>query len=242
MFNRSSTFAKGKMFNTLEVLAVAYAAQRINKGYVKFGSYDYHKNIVLSKANKEIVKEHFDCFHGAWRRSEHGINAKISVLDEDKHAADNARAHFKKYTIGLLGNTLNDFQKDLFAAVSAEEVSSTELGILAYVPEMIKREQADSQLKKTVKNHFANSEFAGAIGDKFDGLCTIISKQFHTGYERYIYTVENNGNILSFFCKFEFAEGAKKHISGKIKALVQNKKYKVNETRLNYVKVLNEQN
>lgn len=238
MFNKMSS-KNEKKFNTLDVLAVAYAAQRINKGYVKFGSYDYHKNIILSKANKEIVKEHFDCFHSSWRRQEDKIRAQVNVLDEDKQAADNARSHFKKYTLGLLGNSLNDFQKDLFTAVSADEVTASQLGILAYVPEMVKREKAETSLKKTVKNHFQDSKFLGEIGDKFDGSCTIISKQYHTAYERFIYTAESSGDILSFFCKYELAEGDVKHISGKIKALVQNKKFKVNETRLNYVRVTN---
>ena len=49
MFNNASIGKQGQMFNTLEVLAVAYAAQRINKGYVKFGSFDYHKNIFSSQ-------------------------------------------------------------------------------------------------------------------------------------------------------------------------------------------------
>ena len=49
--------------------------------------------------------------------------------------------------------------------------------------------------------------------------------------------MENKGNVLSFFCKFDLAEGAQKRVKGKIKALVQNKKFNVNETRLNYVKV-----
>ena len=237
MFNNASIGKQGQMFNTLEVLAVAYAAQRINKGYVKFGSYDYHKNIILSKANKEIVKEHFNCFHSSWHRQDDKIRAQVNVLDEDKQAADTARAHFKKYTLGLLGNKLNDFQKDLFSAVSADEVSATQLGILAYVPEMVKREQAESTLKKTVKTQYRDSEFVGAIGDSYEGICTIIGKQYHSAYEKFIYTVENKGNVLSFFCKFDFAEGAQKQVKGKIKALVQNKKFNVNETRLNYVKV-----
>ena len=51
MFDKASIGRQGKMFNTLEVLAVAYAAHRINKGYIKFGSFDYHKNVILSRAN-----------------------------------------------------------------------------------------------------------------------------------------------------------------------------------------------
>lgn len=229
----------GRQFNTLDVLAVAYAAQRINKGYIKFGSYDYHKNIILSKANKEIVKEHFDCFHGSFRRPEDKNYAKVTVLDEDKQAANDARSHFRKYTFGVLANNLNEFQQDLFNAVSADQVSATQLGILAYVPEMVKREKAETSLKNTVKTHFQDSKFLGGIGDKFNGQCTIIAKQYHTAYERFIYTAESNGDILSFFCKYELTEGDVKHINGKIKALVQNKKFKVNETRLNYVRVTN---
>ena len=233
MFDKSSIGRQGKMFNTLEVLAVAYAAHRINKGYIKFGSFDYHKNIVISRANKEIVKEHFV----SWRKSGEDNLHRIQVLDSDKAQAANVRNHFKKYTLGLLGNSLNDFQQDLFQAVSADEVSSSELGILAYVPEMITREQTESNLKKVIKTDFADSQHIGAVGDKFQGECKIIAKHFHSMYERYIYTVVNQGNVLGFFCKFEFKEGENKIVNGKIKDLVYNTKLKVNETRLNYVKV-----
>ena len=47
------------MYNTLEVLAVAYAAYRMNQGYIKFGSYDYHKNIVITKLIKKLLKTIF---------------------------------------------------------------------------------------------------------------------------------------------------------------------------------------
>ena len=233
MFNKISS-KKSKMYNTLEVLAVAYAAHRINKGYIKFGSYDYHKNIVINKANKEIVKDHFWNYKG-----DEALMHKVTITDEDRENASNARAHFKKYTLGLLGNTLNEFQQDLFAAVTAEEVSSSQLGIIAYVPEMVKREQAESALKKTVKQEFRESKHVGARGETFEGICRILSKQWFSSFERWGYTVESEGNLLSFFNKFEFQEGETRLVKGKIKDLVNNKKFKVDETRLNYVRLFN---
>ena len=225
----------GRQFDTLEVLAVAYAAQRINKGYLKFTSYDYHRNILHNRANKEIVKNHF----ASWKNPKDENPDKITILESDTAQASNVRNHFKKYTFGVLANNLNEFQQDLFIAVSADQVSATQLGILAYVPEMIEREKTENNLKRTVKNDFVDSKHIGAIGDKFEGICKLIAKQYHTGYERFIYTAAYEGNILGFFCKFEFQEGDLKLINGKVKDLIYNKKLKVNETRLNYVKVRN---
>ena len=83
----------GRQFDTLEVLAVAYAAQRINKGYLKFTSYDYHKNILHNRANKEIVKNHF----ASWR------NPKDENLDRPDFGAGGSQeglGYRKKKTPG----------------------------------------------------------------------------------------------------------------------------------------------
>lgn len=231
MLNPTSS-TKAKMFNTLEVLAVAYAAYRINNGYLKFETYDYHKNIIEKYSNKDYVK-------GYYNKSVFKHIPIIEITDADREHAAKARSHFNKYTIGILGNSLTDFQQDLFSAVTADEVSFSQLGVLAYVPEMIVREQRESALKKTLKQDFKESKHVGARGETFEGVCRILSKQWFNSFERWGYTVESDGNLLSFFNKFEFQEGETRLIKGKIKDLVNNKKFKVNETRLNYVKLFN---
>ena len=42
--NLKNTKKKQRMFNTREALAAAFAAHRLNNGYVKEASFDYHKN------------------------------------------------------------------------------------------------------------------------------------------------------------------------------------------------------
>ena len=94
--------------NTQKALAVAFMADRLNKGYIK-ETRRFSEDVPTIFANKEIVKFFFT--------EEQNFTpedyVKAIPTNEDFDSVDIAQKHFKRYTMELLGDSLNDFQKDL---------------------------------------------------------------------------------------------------------------------------------
>ena len=220
---------KAKTFKTQDVLAVAFAAHRKNKGYIK-DSYRFTENDPLF-SNKDIVKYQLcpDYRPGDFK--------PVRITEEDYEAVDVALKHFRRYTMEVLGSGLTDFQKTIFENVIQEEVEYKDLGVLAYVPELVDREVRENTLKKKLRTEYRDSEYIGAVGDKVEGVCLILNSHYSSHYERYVYTADYIGNIISFWYKDKISIGERKKFKGKIKEQSKNRLFAVNESRLNYVKV-----
>ena len=218
-------------FKTQDVLAVAYAAYRHNDGYVK-DTYRFSEpeNKTLF-SNKDIVKYQF---RPEFRPDDF---SPIKTTQDDYESVDNALKHFRRYTLGLLGETLNDFQTDVMQAIGNESVEWNRLGLLAYVPELVNRETKENELKKTIRTEYRDSVWIGDPGESVEGVCRIIASHYSSHYERYAYTADYMGNLISFWNKFEIPKGERRKFRAKVKSKTKNRLFDVNETALNYVKV-----
>ena len=222
---------KEKTFKTQDVLAIAFAAYRTNNGYIK-DSYRFsepdNKPIF---SNKEIVK---------WQlipEYRPGDFQPVRTTAEDYEAVDVALKHFKRYTMEMLGNNLNDFQKTVFEQIGLDQVEYSKLGLLAYVPELVKREVKENGVKKLLRTEYRDSMYIGAPGDSVEGVCKIIDSHYSSHYERYAYTADYMGNVVSFWNKFEIPVGDRRKFKARVKEQAKNRLFAVNETTLNYVKV-----
>ena len=104
------------VFNTQEVLAYAYAIQNKNKGYMKDTQRFSETNNKTIFSNKDYLKFQFIPEH----RPPDFIPITISAHDYD--SVDSALKHFRRYTLGLLGESLNDFQQDILDIVLSETI------------------------------------------------------------------------------------------------------------------------
>ena len=222
---------KERKWRTQEVLAVAYAAYKKNNGYNK-DTYRFSEpqNETIF-ANKDLVKFHFmnDFRPPDWK--------PLNITEEDYANVDDALKHFRRYTFGILGDSLSKFQQDTIDAILSDDVGSNKLGILAYVPELVVREVKENSLKKTLRTTYRNSNYIGEVGDDVEGVCHIINESFIQDYDKYVYTADITGNIISFWSKYKIPNGERRRIKAKVKKHVKNKLFEVNETQLNYVKV-----
>jgi hypothetical protein len=218
-------------YKTQDVLAVAYAAYRQNNGYVK-DTYRFSEpeNHTLF-SNKDLLKFQF---RPDYRPDDF---RPIKTLEEDYQSVDDALKHFRRYTMSVLGDDLSDFQRDIVEAVWLETVPFNKLGILAYVPEFVSRETKDVALKKTIRTEYRESNAIGEKGEPVEGVCKILSSSYSNHYERYHYTADYMGNLVSFWCKFEVPVGEHRKFKAKVKDHTKNKLFEVNETALNYVRI-----
>ena len=223
-----------KTFPVQDVLAVAFAAYRKNGGYIKLTQRFSEPDKQTVYANKELVKYHFQD-NLSWLPPDF---KKLEITEEDYDAVDVALKHFRRYTLGVIGGQLTGFQEDVFKAVSVDAVEAQKIGLLAYVPELVRREVEDAAFKKLLRTEYRDSQYIGNEKDNVEGVAKILSRFFSEQWQSYNYVADLTGNLVSFMSKDRFEVGERKRIKAKVKSKVKNRSFDVNETRLNYVKLL----
>lgn len=224
---------KKKMYRTQEVLAVAFAAQRNNGSYVKQTERFSEPENKTRFANKELVKFYF-AEDKSWLPKDY---LDLAVTENDYENVDVAVKHFRRYTLGVIGDQLSGFQKDVFEAVTSEEVDAGKLGVLAYVPELVKREVEENAFKKLLRTEYHASQNVGKEGEAVEGVFKILNRFYSEQWQSYNYVADYMGNLVSFMNKFEYKIGEHKKFKAKVKGHGKNRTFEVPETRLNYVKL-----
>ena len=216
-----------------EVLAVAFAAHRINDGYTKDTRRFSEPGNKPVFANKDIVKMHFS---PAWRPDDY---EDVVITSEDYDNVNEAIKHFRSYSFKLLGEDLNDFQKSVFAIMQDKDLKKHQLGLAAYIPELVKRDLDENKFKKLLRTTYRDSEYVGNEKDNIDGVIKILQRTYSSRWESNNYVADYMGNIVSFMNKDVYAVNECYYIKAKVKSQSTNRLFEVKETRLNYVKVKN---
>lgn len=220
-------------YKASDVKLLAFAAYRINKGYVK-ETQRYSENNPTKFSNKEIVKYslEYNADKEAYVPSDF-IMPKI--LDEDHIAVAAADKHMRRYTLLGLGD-LNDFQADVFAAYSQDTLPVNKTGLIAYLPAFVERELDDKMYKRRLKTEFAESR---AITDKkIVGEMEILKRVYSINYETFFYTAGVNGNLVMFSNKFEYKVGEVFGFRANIKGQQTDRDTNLTVNKINYVKLV----
>ncbi len=222
---------------TEEALKYAFAIYRINSGYIKETQYN-SEGTVIRWGNKDAVK-----FMGALAAIQEGSKSHwvpegfepITITDEDLAALESARGHFKRYTFLMLGNDLNQFQKDTFAAFGSEECTSKNAGFIAYIPAMIEREVHDIAYRRRLKTEFAESKI---ILDKVvTGEVEILKSLYLKEHSIYLYIAGVGKNLVVFTKDKKYEIGSKYSINAKVKGHDVERETRLPMTKINYVKL-----
>lgn len=222
-----------KTYPTQDVLAVACAAHRINGGYLK-QALRFSEDKPTQHSNKEMVKFYYATKEGRYVDKDFVM---FEPTEDDYAHVEDIRNHFKRYSMELLGDSLSGFQKDCFAAISQDTVLENQLGVVSFVPELVKREKHENSVKKTIRVEYRDSQHIGTAGDTVEGVIKFLDKHYSQKWESYNYTAVLDGNLVSFMNKFDHAVDSMKRIKAKVRDHTQNRLFSANETRLNYVKL-----
>lgn len=218
-------------YKTQDVLAVAFRAFKINNGYVK-------DTVRFSEPTNNTVFSNKDLVKFQMRPEFRPPDFVTMQTDTDDYSdVDSALKHFRRYTFGMLGESLSDFQKDVIENVWSETVEFNKLGILAYVPALVERELKENSLRKTIRTEHRESKYIAGVGESVEGVCKILDRHYSSHYERYKYTCDYMGNIIGFWNKFEIPVGEHRKFKGKVKSHDKNRLFEVSETTINYVKI-----
>ena len=152
---------------TSEVLAVASAAYRINKfEYIKDTRRFSTEENKTQVSNKEIVKMYF----GGYKPDDY---IPFTPTEQDYETAEEIRKWMKRYIMLGLGS-LPDFKRDMVQAASQDEVPQNKLGILAFIPEFVKRDKHESGLAKEIRVEYRDSNYLGKEKDNVEGVIKIL--------------------------------------------------------------------
>lgn len=229
---------KMNTFPTKEIIELAYAAYRVNKGYEKHTR--RHSENPPTFANKELIAYTLQSRYNKDMFLPEDFTP-LEVLPADKDAMANGDKHMRRYTLLAMGD-LPDFESDLFAAYSSEEMPIGRVGLLGYLPAFIDRELEAKVYKQRMKIEFADSSYLGIAGDKVDPADVEILKviplnnDFY-GEPAYMHFGAIGKDLVCFTKKDKFAVGQTYQIVGKVKGHDVERDSKLPLTRLNYVKI-----
>lgn len=224
-----------KEYKTSYILELAFAAQRINKGYVK-QTRRYSEGQPTTWSNKELVS-----FTASYKHSPKDSIylpsdfVPIKVTEEDREAVVAAEKHMRRYTMLSLGK-LTDFQVDMFAAYANETVLHNRIGLLAYLPQFIERELDDKIYKARLKSDFRESR--PISGQHISGKLEILKGIWSSNYETFFYTAGFEGNLVMFSNRFEMKVGDFYNFKAKVKNHSTDNDTGLVVNRINYVKLI----
>lgn len=216
-------------YPTEQLIELAFAAYRVNDGYVK-QTRRYSEGQPTTFSNKEAIT------FTAHPQFQPDDFIPLTVTEEDRAAKAAADKHMRRYTMLALGN-LTDFQNDIFTAYSSEKMPINRVGLLAYLPEFVNREIKDKVYKARLKQEFKDSKH---LEGNIEGVCEIlkvirVGRDFDEPYYMHFGAVD--GNLVCFARKEGFAEGVSYHIKGKVKGQDKERETGLPMTRINYVKL-----
>lgn len=219
-------------YKTDYLIELAFAAFRINKGYVK-QTRRYSEGQPTTFSNKELVAL---TAHGEWRPEDF---VPLVVTDEDREAKRAADKHMRRYTMLAMGD-LPDFEADLFAAYSSEKMPIGRVGLLAYLPAFVERELQNKIYKQRMKTDFAESAYITeniTEGTDVEILKVIPLTNYDFGEPAYLHFGAVGKDLVCFSKKEMYAVGETYEMVGRIKGQDKERDSGLPMTRMNYVKL-----
>jgi hypothetical protein len=204
-----------RIWPTMDVVAAACAAQRVNGSYVKFviegcGS--------VKETNRELVYQY--------------LEDESFITDADRLMAEDIKEYFKGYTFKVLsGAYLSDFDRNTMKILEDEFTpEGYNVALLSSIPNNYlkakKRDEADRRTR------FAQGGYVGKIGERLNLQVEVIRCVFSQKWGIFYITAMTTSDQAVFFgYKQEVAVGTILNIIGTVKG------FRDNQTQLNRVKV-----
>jgi len=209
---------------------LACASQRQNNAYLKTTEPVYGEDgvyILTNYSNKTLMLN--------TALSVDVEKVKVQILEQDKLLADEIIKYFRRLIFNAVAGEQN-FWTDLNRILSQPEVNSSEIGFIACLPSVYAREQVQNTVKKAIRE-LDDRELGTPGAQVFDLNCEIINFKKSNNFDAINVEAIIDNRLVSWFAKDEPKLGPAVLIKGKIKEVRNSYKWKIIETRLNYVKI-----
>jgi len=224
--------------NTIEVLAQAFAAYRINKGHVQ-DTRRFSEDTPTQFSQKDMLAmsltEHKDRVPEDFKFFKFNDQDMIDAVDAVKFVN-------KDTALKQIAGTLSDYMQNLVSCINAKEISNLEFGIVAVLPKIYFETRHKKEYKKKIKTEFGESKHIGIPGTVVQGDFCINEIKFVEKFGCHVLNGTIETNLVSFFKNFEAGKelpeaNSTVKIKGKVKRHGENFVTKLPETQLNYVKI-----
>ena len=221
-------------YPTKELVKLAYAAYRVNDGYVKENEsgkqpnrelITYTASMILNQENKAGVQK-------LWVPTDF---VPLVVTEEDIANTDECERFFKRYTFMSIGDGLNQFQKDVYQSYLKETHSIVSCGRIAFIPVLVKNELKHREYKRRLKDEFENSTHI--FNKTIEGPVEILRSFRLKEYAIHMHVAAVRGHLVSFTNAEKFPDGGRYWLRGKVKSLETERDTGLPLTKLNYVKL-----
>lgn len=207
-----------KIFDTMDVVAAACAAQRVNGQYIKVPYQLGEEN--KRQTNRELVYQFLE---------------DVSfITDADRLLAEDIKAHYQGKTFKILGGGfVTDYDRTTMKMLEEETCpEGYNVAVLASIPasylKSVARDKADSRTR------FATGGYIGNIGDKVQVDVEIIKSVYSQKYGIYFATaITKSDEVVFFSFKQDLTVGTLMTIKGTVKSQRDG-----NVTQLNRVKIV----
>lgn len=225
-------------YSTASLIELAYAAYRVNKGYVK-QTRRYSEGQPTTFANKELIAYTAQTLFDQTVPFQPEDFVPLKVTQEDKDEVEAGAKFMRRYTMLAMGD-LPDFENDLFAAYSSEKMPIGRVGLIAYLPAFVDREVKNKLYKQRLKTDFADSKHL--TGDRLEPTEVEILKVITLNNDwisepAYMHFGAIGNDLVCFTKKEMYAVDNTYDIVARIKGEDHERDTGLPMTRLNYVKL-----
>tara|TARA_B100000886_G_C20366802_1_gene467707 strand:- start:330 stop:1109 length:780 start_codon:yes stop_codon:yes gene_type:complete len=244
---KAMTITRGETYKFKDVLALAYASNRFNKGYIKETEtpHDIEGKPIgpVKVANKQIIRYLIS-------EDDYGIppvakdviqKANIQLSDTDNNLANETVEWLEGFAMRVLANDLNGFEQNLYKTFEKEMVTNYDFGLIASIPQTFLKNRKRETLQERIEKN-CNGDWVGKQYAKVKLDIELVSGIYSRNFGSYIYVgITNNNQLVTFWSKHDWTKQVndKIKVSAKVKRNVISKWFNgVKESQLNFVKLL----
>lgn len=223
-------FVTKNTFSTHDMIALAYAVDRVNGGYVKFNDLSSNKT-----SNRDLLMDQI-------RKQEENPHANanvktIEITKQDRVAAQNVELKLKHLVLNSIRGFSNTFEANMYQTVFSETVLRQNLPMISFVPEYVRRETEKRATTRTVVNNYSESQWIHKPNDVV-GTVHLLRCIWLSNFEKYMYLAATaSGNLIRFYIKEKFDVNTHLRITScKIKNHETDRETGMPTTVLNFVR------
>lgn len=222
-------------YDVQTVLELSCAAQRINKDYVKQTEniYDDSGNLLnVIYPNKSLIQFSLGMMSFG-SNNLHYFN-KLTVLDEDKSNCTKILHYFRRLMFSAVKGD-NEFHLSVNSILESGKVTAKELGIMACLPSVYKRDFDRNQIEKRIK--LLENAFLGEVGIVlFNKDAEILESNLSKNFAAYNVNAIIDNKMASWISKTDLKHGNCVITKAKVKEHSNHYKHGNAVTRLNFVR------
>lgn len=216
-----------------QVLTMACAIYR-TKGFTSTSTY------VSSDPDNELrwtSKEHL-CYQLIPTIASKDYKLLINITKADVAMAESIIKHYRRLSFGVIADSISDYMQRVFATTQTTEVNFKDFGVIASIPSVFEKEMVKKRIVDEAKNSI--QEHIGVIGNWIELNIRYINSRYIQKLDCYGHeAITDTNHLVNFLSKKELGKpGETQKIRAKVKEHGVNYTTKTVETKLNYVKPL----